>query len=424
MWELGMTVSHRALLALVACCAASQANAGGVYPPLLPPEKTVIEVMAAAPELVAAREQVAEGVALGRKRRAGPYEWEAAVVTQKRKDPAGLSYSEQEYELQRQFRIPGKGSLDRRIGAKTSEAGELAYADSWHEAGRVLVASWFDWQRAAQSALLWQQQADAARSQFEAVAKRVTVGDAPRLDRDQAEAEFGRVIALQMEAARQAEAARLVVLEHFPGLDTAQAPLAVLPDPPRLEGADEVWIKRIVAENHEIELAQARAAEAQLALERAGRDRIGDPTVGLAYSKSIDGNIDLLRLRIAMPIGFVGRDAEVALARSAATRANSALTQAHASVESAARTDLLNARSSWRQWERLANVARLSQAAADGVARAYAVGEVGIAEVLAARRQAQDSQLQSVTALLTAHETYSSLRLDANEIWSLEEEHH
>ena len=100
-----MSVTHKALLTLFACCAASQASAGGVYPPLLPPEKTVIEVMAAAPELVAAREQVAEGVALGRKRRAGPYEWEAAVVTQKRKDPAGLSYSEQEYELQRQFRI-------------------------------------------------------------------------------------------------------------------------------------------------------------------------------------------------------------------------------------------------------------------------------------------------------------------------------
>ena len=312
--------------------------------------------------------------------------------------------------------------VDRRIGAKAAEAGHLAYADSWHEAGRVLVAQWYEWLKGAQLANIWQLQAETARSQLDSVAKRVAVGDAPRLDRDQAEAELGRVLALQLESTRQAEAARLALLEHFPGLDTTQAVATALPEPPRVEGADETWVKRIVDENHEIELAQARADEAQLALKRARQDRVGDPTLGLSYSRSIDGNIDMLRLRVAVPLGLAARDAEVALARSKAIRADAAVTQAHASVEAAARTDLLNARSSWRQWERLATVSRLSQAAAEGVGKAYAVGEVGIAEVLAARRQAQDAQMQAASALLTAHETYSRLRLDAHEIWVLDEE--
>jgi hypothetical protein len=318
--------------------------------------------------------------------------------------------------------VPGKGMVDRRIGAKAAEAGHLAYADSWHEAGRVLVAQWYEWLKGAQLANIWQLQAETARSQLDSVAKRVAVGDAPRLDRDQAEAELGRVLALQLESTRQAEAARLALLEHFPGLDTTQAVATALPEPPRVEGADETWVKRIVDENHEIELAQARADEAQLALKRARQDRVGDPTLGLSYSRSIDGNIDMLRLRVAVPLGLAARDAEVALARSKAIRADAAVTQAHASVEAAARTDLLNARSSWRQWERLATVSRLSQAAAEGVGKAYAVGEVGIAEVLAARRQAQDAQMQAASALLTAHETYSRLRLDAHEIWVLDEE--
>ena len=400
------------------------AVSAGLYPPLLPPQDKVMAAMESAPDLVAAREQIAEGAALRRKLRAGPHEWEAAVTTQRRKDNAGLGYSEQQYELQRQFRVPGKGMTDRRLGDKAAEAGELAYADSWHEAGRLLVTGWYDWLRAAQAAAAWQQQADAAREQATAVARRVAVGDAPRLDRDQAEAELGRVMAQQLEAARAAEAARLALLERFPGLELRDLSSGALPAPPPLEGSDDTWIRQIVAENHEIELAKARADEARLALERARRDRVGDPTVGLAYSKSIDGNFDLLRLRIAVPLGYSARDAEVALARSASVRADAVLQQAQASVEAAARTDLLNAHSSRRQWERLDKVAQLSQAAAEGVARAYAAGEVGIAEVLAARRQAQESQLQAGAALLTAHQTYSRLRLDAHEIWALDEEDH
>ena len=143
--------------------------------------------------------------------------------------------------------------------------------------------------------------------------------------------------------------------------------------------------------------------------------------MGLSYSKSIDGNIDLLRLRIAVPLGYETRDADVALARSAANRANAALMQARASVETAARTDLLNAHSSYRQWQRLAQVSRLSQTVAEGVAKAYAAGEAGVGEVLLARRQYQEAQAQTLTALLTAHETYARLRLDAHEILALAE---
>jgi hypothetical protein len=58
---------------------------------------------------------------------------------------------------------------------------------------------------------------------------------------------------------------------------------------------------------------------------------------------------------------------------------------------------------------------------ADGTAKAYAAGETGVAELLLARRQHQEAQTQAMTALLSAHETYARLRLDAHEILALEE---
>ena len=83
--------------------------------------------------------------------------------------------------------------------------------------------------------------------------------------------------------------------------------------------------------------------------------------------------------------------------------------------------DVLNARSSYRQWERLAAVAGQSSAAAESVTRAYAAGELGVAELLAARRQSLDAQLLATVSLLTAHESQARLQLDAHQLWALEE---
>ncbi len=399
--------------------ASGLATAASPYPSLLPPDAVVRTALSQAPLITAAHEQVAHGVARERKLRSGTYEWEVAAMTQERKDQAGARFSEQQYELTRRWRLPGKGALDRRICALAAAVGEFAYADAWHEAGRSLLAGWFDWLREERSAALLQEQASLAGKQLEAITRRVTAGDAPRLDQQLAEAELGRVVALQLEAARRAGSARIALLQDFPLL-ALQAP-SQLDEPSAVAGSDDQWIRQVVDENHEIELAQGRADEAQLAAVRAGRDRLADPTVGLHYSNNIDQNRNVIGVRIAIPLGLAGRGAEAAMARSAAAAAAAEAIQTRNSVEGAARRDVLNARSSYRQWERLADVARQSQAAADSVARAYAAGELGVSELLAARRQALDSQLLATVSLLTAHESQARLQLDAHQLWALEE---
>ncbi len=404
---------------VVSLLASGMAAAAAPYPSLLPPDAVVRTALSQAPMITAAQQQVNQGLARERKLRAGTYEWEVAATTQERKDQTGAKFAEQQYELTRRWRLPGKGGLDRRIGALAAAVGEFAYADAWHEAGRGLLAGWFDWLRESRSTALLQEQAALAAKQLEAITRRVAAGDAPRLDRQLAEAELGRVVALQLEAARRAESARIALLQDFPLL-SLQAP-SRLDEPVTLDGSDEQWIQQVVNENHEIELAQGRADEAQLAAVRAGRDRIADPTVGLHFSNNIDQNRNVIGLRIAIPIGLAARGAEAAMARSTAAVAAAEAIQARHSVEGAAQRDVLNARSSYRQWERLADVARQSQAAAESVARAYAAGELGVSELLAARRQSLDAQLLATVSLLTAHESQARLQLDAHQLWALDE---
>ena len=58
-----------------------------------------------------------------------------------------------------------------------------------------------------------------------------------------------------------------------------------LDDPQEPTGSDAEWFQRIVDENHEIELADALAAEAQLTAVRAGRNRLGGPDAVAALQR-------------------------------------------------------------------------------------------------------------------------------------------
>ena len=57
------------------------------------------------------------------------------------------------------------------------------------------------------------------------------------------------------------------------------------------------------------------------------------------------------------------------------------------------------------------------------MARAYALGEIGLSDVLAARRLAIEARLAADTAQLDASEARYRLLLDAHQLWPLEPEH-
>lgn len=64
------------------------------------------------------------------------------------------------------------------------------------------------------------------------------------------------------------------------------------------------------------------------------------------------------------------------------------------------------------------------QAASELAAKAYALGEHGLAELLLARRQALEANLAAALAQLDANEARYRLLLDAHRLWPIDADEH
>lgn len=386
----------------------------------LPSEAAAREALETSPQLQAAHESIAIGAAREQRQRSGPHEWEVMALAQQRTDPVGIKYDEQEYGLQRSVRWPWKYSLDRRIGEYAREVGELSYVDAWHEAGRQLLDLWFEWLEAERAVALHSGQLALLQEQQGIVARRTAAGDAAQLELQLASVETGRLQAAGADAARRAAAARASLLGLFPALSTTTP--AQIGTPVDLTGTDAEWLERIVAGNHEIELADTRAAGMQVTAERAGRNRLADPSLGLRYSDNLDGNRKVVGLQFAMPIGGGARTAEAAIARSEARMAAAEAAGSRALVDAAARSAISDARLRYRAWRDLQETHVQQQLSATAATRGYELGEFGIALMLAARRSALESQLALESAQLQALRAHARVLLDAHLLWA--PEHH
>ncbi len=195
---------------------------------------------------------------------------------QRRTDALGASFSEQTYEVSRGVRLFGKAGLDRSLGAQVASVGEYGFADAWHEAGRALLAEWFDWLRANQRSRIIGAQMDLLTQQLELTRSRQRAGDAPRLEVLLAQAELDRAASVRMAAEQQVGEFVLRAGQHFPALALREP--RSMPDPEPVAGPEDEWTERILSDNHEIELAEGVQEQARLAAERARRDRLPDPT--------------------------------------------------------------------------------------------------------------------------------------------------
>ena len=382
----------------------------------LPEESAVRQALEQSPRLQLAHESIEMGVARESKHRAGSHEWELYALAQQRTDPAGIRYDEQEYGIQRAMRWPWKYSMDRDIGARTREVGELSYLDAWHEASRELLDLWFEWLDAERTSSLLVGQAALLRQQQDVVARRVASGDAAQLELQLAAADTSMLRAGAADAARRATLAREALLRVFPGLPTATP--AQLDTPVELPDDDATWTTRIITQNHEIVLANTQAEAAQLTADRAGRDRLADPSVGLRYSENLDGNRKVVGLQFTMPIGGSGRAASAAIARSEARMAATAALGTQLSVEAAARAVISDARLRYRTWRELDTAHRQIQTNATTATRGYELGEFEIATMQNARRQALASQLAVETSQLQALRAHARVLLDAHQLWA------
>lgn len=400
----------------------TQAAASGSALSLLPPEPQVRQTLADLPQLRGSMLESDLARADQKRLAAGQYEWTLRAGHGQRSIVGGERYQEQEVGLERTVRWFGKASQDETIGAQTVALAATKRADSWHEAGRVLLADWFAGLREQVAVARWREQLTLADELLRSVGQRVKAGDAARLDLLQAQGERGRIQAQLQQAELRLEQALAQLQLAYRGLPVPS--VSELPLPQFGAVSVDSLQQQILADNHELELAQAGATLARLRAQRQASERMPDPTLAMRALRERAGQERLIGVTLSIPLPGAARSAErdAAVARASMAREQQALIERK--VQGDARRAATEAVRSVALWQTQEALAQQAQEQASLMLRAYRAGEISLADALTSRRLALDALLAAQGAQLDALQAEARVRLDAHEIWSIDEPQH
>lgn len=394
----------------------SQTVAGAAPVSSLPPERLALRAIERTPEVQAAAAGLARAEAESRLRSVGTHEAQLSVVPQRRRIEGGPTYNEWEAELSRAVRWPGKARLDREIGAGGVEVARLDLADAHHASARRLLALWSAWQRAWVVAKQQHEQVRLWARDRKAIARRVELGDAAQRDRIAADAALAQARAAALQADADEQSARRMLTSAFPGLPLPPR-VRLGKAPPALAGSDAYWSGLIIQRSHEIGAADARVRMREAEARRARADRLADPTVGVRVLNDLGGRERALGLVLSIPIGVRQRGARAAAADADALAEQAQAAMVHRDIARDAREVVARAHAFRAIWRSRADALDAAQDSAAREERAYALGESGLAELLAARRVERDAALAERRAAVDAIEAVARVRIDAHDLW-------
>ncbi|MBU3694896.1 MAG: TolC family protein [Rhodocyclaceae bacterium] len=380
----------------------------------LPPEQVVQTILESRPAVQRAASQLRAEEAVARGLMAGPQEWTVrGDIGQRRETGPTTRQFEWRAGIDRPIRFGDKAAADTRIGERGVETARWMLGDARHEASRALLAAWFAWLR-AEAVLATRESADLALQRIaDTVRKREALGDAARLERIQAESALAQSQSATLQARRERDAARTLLVQQYPALGLR---MPDLPEPTPLDmGTD--WAALILEHSHELGVAQAEAERASAVAERSRLERRPDPTVGMGLAQERGGDERIVVLTLSMPIpGESRREQGVAnLARADAARAQVDETRLRIVAEARALVERVG--TSVQAWQSAEAAARQTAEVAELTALAQRLGERAISDVLLAQRLASEARQQAVVARLDALEARDRVWLDAHTIW-------
>jgi cobalt-zinc-cadmium efflux system outer membrane protein len=406
------------LLAQALCMNAATARAQELTADALPSQASVLQVLAQSPAYQAAVRTVEAEQSVQQQYRVGTQEWTASVNAAQRqqKSPTSERTSEWELGLDRGVRLPGKARAYEQAGQSRVDLAQATLRKVWREQGRLLLERHVAWLREREAAAVWARQVAVLEQQLTAVSRRHGLGDAARIEQQQAQAVLAQAQAQAQAATGRTLAAKASLDRQFPGLawpDSAPtAPLISVSEP------GESWVQAQIDHSPELEVASLEAATAQAQMQIDSAEARPDPTVGVRFGRARSGAETVVGMVLSMPIGGSYRAAG---AQAAASRASAA---ALLQADVARRTDaeaaqrLQEAQTAQAVSSRQMQAAiRLSQVA-DAMARGYQLGEGSLSEVLNARRQANEQQLAASMALVEASQLLHRLALEAGTLWA------
>ena len=387
--------------------------------PDLPPLAQVSVALATYPTVLAAKAGIQLEEANRDRLLAGSYEFTVRLGTQRRQVTSpDERFNEWDLGLERPLRLPNKARLDAEIAQQGVAQVHFAYEDALHEAGRILLRAWFVWLREQAQVQQWTHQTGLLKEQLAAVNKRVRAGDAPKLEAGLAEATLAQAsAALKQALARQRIAANDITL-RFTGIALPAQPTFAAPQP--LEHDQNYWHEQTLTHNHELSLARAETMRAQLIANRMRADRQPDPTLGAHYASERNGVERVAGITVSIPLPGAARAAVASAAQASSAAAAEREAGVLRRLGAEAANNFAQAQSAYDSWQSMTLAADRIERNADLVARAYSLGEAGLADVLTARRLAIESRLSAALAQLDAQEARYRLMLDAEQLWSLE----
>ncbi|MDE2297701.1 MAG: TolC family protein [Burkholderiales bacterium] len=384
----------------------------------LPPEANVVDVLVQSPAYQASLRSIDAEQSVHRQLQVGPQEWRSTLSAARRTQNGAIAdrTNEWEFGLERTLRLPGKAAAYDRAGQAKVDQAEAIRQKIWRDQGRLLLDRFGAWLREREAARVWLIQAELLRQQVETVAMRQRIGDAARIEQQQAEAAFAQARAQAQAASGRTLAARDAVDRQFPGLDLAQD--LALPTPKTLPTGDAGFIDAQVARSPELELArrEADAAVAQMRLDAA--EIRPDPTLGLRLGRARNGSEQYAGVVLSVPFGGEYRAAGAAAAASRAAAAAQQQLDAQRRIEAEAVLHLRQAQTAYYSWLGNADAARRLSEAADSVAKGYRLGEGSLGDVLTARRLANEQQLAASVGAVDAWMTRYRLELETGRLWT------
>lgn len=387
--------------------------------PDLPPQTMVQQVLQSHPTVMAARSGIKAGEATRDRLEAGSHEFSVtAGAARRRVVDSGERLRDWSVGLERAVRLPRKAELDSALGQQSLVLTQNAYGDAMHEAGRSLLSGWFVWLRERAQSEQWQQQVDVQKQQLDVVTRRVKAGDAARLEEELAQAALMQAEISLQQARLRAENAKSSLNRYFPTLALPAQPLAMDQMPPPGEDL-AYWLDLGLDHNHELMLARAESKVAQLTAQRADADRVPDPSLGLHYLSERNGSENVTGLYITLPLPGGARRAASAESQAHAEMAaqREALVQRRIEAEISAAYN--SAKASYASWQSAHAASELIQRNEAKMARAYELGEMGLNDVLLARRQGMEARLAATLSRFDAAETHYRLLLDTHQLWPL-----
>lgn len=385
--------------------------------PDLPPQQAVLQALQNYPSVLAAQSGIKAGEAERDRLEAGSHEFNVTAGGARRRIDTGESLRDWSVGLERALRLPRKAELDSALGQQSIVLSHNAYGDAMHEAGRKLLSGWFTWLRERAQSEQWQQQVGLLKQQLDVVARRVKAGDAARLEEELAQAAVMQAEISLQQAKLRADNAEVSLTRHFPTLALPAQPAAIEPQLMTQDAA--YWLDLGLDHNHELMLARAESRIAQLTAQRMSADQTPDPTLGVHYLSERSGSESVTGVYVSFPLSGGARRASSveSQARAEMTAQREALVQRRLEAEISAAYN--SAKAAHANWQSASAASKLMQRNEAKMARAYELGEMGLNDVLLARRQGMEARLAATLARFEAAETHYRLLLDTHQLWPL-----